>query len=189
MSDDLEVAALVGEALQRAGIEYLVGGSVASSVLGDPRATGDIDFAVRLTERNIPELVRELGADFEVDTEMLVDAVRRRRSANFFYLPLATKIDVFVRGGPAFDESEFARKIAIAPEGRPFFIASREDNLLRKLVWYRAGGHVSELQWRDVRGMLRLAGEDIDAGYLRTWAKDLGVADLLERALEQARAD
>jgi hypothetical protein len=188
LTPDLDVAVRVAQALDRAGIEYVVGGSVASSIVGEPRATQDVDFAVRLTDASVSRLIEELGPDFEVDEEMLREAVRRHRSANLYFSPVFLKIDLFVRGATEFDRSEFSRKVPITLEpGATVFVASREDNLLRKLVWFRAGGEVSDQQWRDVLGMLRIAAGTADVDYLRRWAPELGVADLLERVLEQAR--
>jgi hypothetical protein len=95
-----------------------------------------------------------------------------------------TKVDLFIRGGEAFDLSEFSRRIRVEvqpPEG--LFLASTEDNLLRKLRWFRMGGETSDRQWRDVLGLVRVAGDSFDLAYLRQWATSLGVADLLERAL------
>jgi hypothetical protein len=83
---------------------------VASSLQGEPRATNDIDFVVSLAPRHVGELVTALGEDFEVDADMLREALGRGTTANFFYLPLVTKIDVFGLGGSPFDEAEFARR-------------------------------------------------------------------------------
>jgi hypothetical protein len=68
----------------------------------------------------------------------------------------------------------------------PHPVPRAEDVVLLKLDWHRAGGEVSERQWGDVLGVLKVAAGDLDRGYLSLWAKDLGLADLLERALEAA---
>lgn len=191
MSEADEVTAVVvriARALERAGVEYMVGGSVATSVYGEPRATQDIDIAVKLEGEALPKLVAELGPDFAVDEEMLSDAIRRRRSANIFYLPFFMKIDLFIRGVSDYDEEEFSRKAVVEPSpGVRLFASSPEDNLLWKLRWFRMGGEVSEQQWRDILGLLRLGGESMDVQYLERWATTHLVADLLERARAQVR--
>jgi hypothetical protein len=185
----IEVAVRVARALERAGIEYMVGGSLASSAHGEPRATRDVDFAIRLTESAIDALVEALGPDFAVDEEMIRDAVRTGRSANLFFLPVFTKVDLFVRGTGEYDLAEFSRKSEIEPApGERVQASSPEDSVLWKLRWFRLGGEVSDQQWRDVLGLLRVSGATMDHGYLRRWAVTHGVGDLLDRAVTQARA-
>jgi hypothetical protein len=180
----VEVALAVARALEQCGIDYTLGGSVATSLQGEPRSTNDIDFAVKLTERSVQPFMLALGPDFEVDEEALIDAIRRRRSTNIFHLPSMTKIDLFIRGGEPFDLSEFSRRIRVLLQpSQGLFLASTEDNLLRKLRWFRMGGETSDRQWRDVLGLVRVAGQSLDLEYLRQWAASLGVSDLLERAL------
>lgn len=186
--DSADVAIRLARALERAGIDYAVGGSVASSAHGEPRATRDLDVAVRLTPALAPALIDALGPDFAVDARMLDEAIRTGRIVNIFYLPLFTKIDLFVRGHDAYDRAEFSRRQEIEPvPGEPIMASSAEDNLLWKLRWYRQGGEVSDQQWRDVLGLLRISGDRMDTGYLHEWATHHGVDDLLERAMTQSR--
>ena len=187
LPDDRDVALRVARALEAIGVEYALGGSVASSLQGEPRATNDVDFAVRLEEHHVTLLARELGPQFAIDQEGLREAVRQRRSDNIFYLPGAFKIDLFVRGGTPFDDSELSRRRLQPIRGEErVWVATPEDNVLRKLLWFRKGGEISDRQWRDVLGILRLPGQRLDSGYLQEWAPRLGVADLLERAMRQA---
>jgi hypothetical protein len=186
--DSADVAVRLARALERAGIEYAVGGSVASSAYGEPRATRDLDVAIRLTPALAPALIEALGPDFAVVADMLSDAIRTGRPLNIFYLPIFTKIDLFVRGRDAYDEAEFSRRHEIEPvPGESIMASSAEDNLLWKLRWYRQGGEVSDQQWRDVLGLIRISGDKMDAAYLRAWATHHGVDDLLERAMNQSR--
>jgi hypothetical protein len=185
--DVYDVALRVARALEELGIDYALGGSLASSLQGEPRATNDIDFAARLEERHVAPLAQRLGSDFVIDEEGLRDAIRRKMSHNIFFLPTVLKVDLFMRGGEPFDESELARRKRVTVrEGQAVFVASPEDNLLRKLAWFRMGGEVSDLQWRDVLGILRISGPELDRPYLALWAQQLDVADLLARALAQA---
>lgn len=88
--DALDVALLVAGALETIGCEYFVGGSVASSLQGEPRATNDIDFVVAMSSWRVPAFAAALGSDFEVDQGSLREAVASGRCANIFYLPLVT---------------------------------------------------------------------------------------------------
>jgi hypothetical protein len=188
VEDALDVALLVARALESVGAEYFVGGSVASSLQGEPRATNDIDFVVSLPPGRVAELVTALGADFEVDQDMLRDALGRGSSANFFYLPLVTKIDVFGLGGAPFDEAEFSRRkrVRVKRSGQELFVKSPEDTVLRKLLWYRDGGGVSEKQWRDIVEVLRVSGAQMTPSYLDGWALRLDITELLARARADA---
>ena len=58
--------------------------------------------------------------------------------------------------------------------------------VLSKLKWFRMGGESSEAQWRDVLGLLKMCGASMDSAYLRQWADQEGVGDLLERAWREA---
>jgi hypothetical protein len=130
-----------------------------------------------------------LGNDFEVDTDMLRDAVLRARCANAFCLPLVTKIDFFGRGYEPFDDSEFTRRrpVVVSASGESIIVKSAEDTVLRKLLWFREGGEVSEKQWRDVVSVLRISGRSMDDAYLSSWASRLDIGGLL-RAAREARS-
>jgi hypothetical protein len=184
----LEVALRVARALAAAQVPYVLGGSVATSLQGEPRATRDIDFAVHLIEAQVPTLVAALGTDFDADEEALREAARLRRSTNIFYLPAVTKVDLFVRGNEGFDRSEMERRVYYQPIAgeASIAVATPEDNLLRKLAWFRSGGEISDQQWRDILGLLRSGRSTLDRSYLASWAPVLGVSDLLERAFAQA---
>jgi len=181
------VAVALGEALERAGIPYFVGGSVASSVHGVPRFTRDLDVVVDLKEAQIPRLLAAVGPDFDIDEESLREEARRRGSWNIFHVPSVLKIDLFFLKGDPFSESQLARRVAleVAPGKRVYF-ASAEDTILRKLLWYREGNQSSEQQIPDVVAILRVKRGELDAGYLDRWAARLGIADLLDRARSEA---
>jgi hypothetical protein len=89
----LDVALHVARAVESCGGEYFVGGSVASSLQGEPRATNDIDFVLSLPLGRVRSFCEALGPDFEVDADMLETALARASTASAFFLPLVTKID------------------------------------------------------------------------------------------------
>jgi hypothetical protein len=179
----------VARALDAAGIEYVVGGSVASSLVGELRTTNDIDLAVILPEARLADAVARLDGLFFVDAESARDAVRRRASFNIFHRATMLKIDLFVLAGGAFDRERMRRRNRVelvAGSGTLIALPTPEDVILRKLAWFRDGGGVSEKQWRDVCGVLKVQRERIDRAYLRTWAVELRVSELLERVLIEA---
>jgi hypothetical protein len=188
--DAIDIALKVAAALSSVGAEYFLGGSLASSLHGEPRATNDIDFVIALPLGRIDALKSALGPDFELDTDMLRDAIRRAGSANAFYLPVVTKVDFFGRGYEPFDESEFSRRRAtvVRANGDSLIVKTPEDTVLRKLLWYREGGGVSEKQWRDITSVLRVSGTRMDGHYLDIWAARLDLIELMNRARESATA-
>lgn len=190
LEDALAIALRVAISIESNGGEYFLGGSLASSLQGEPRATNDIDFVVSLPLGRLDAFRQSLGDDFELDVEMLRDALLHARTANAFYLPLVTKIDFFGRSYEAFDESEFSRrrKVTVRSSGENLFLKSPEDTVLRKLLWYREAGCVSDKQWRDVVSVLRVNAGLLDGEYLTRWSSALTVADLLARAQQAANS-
>ncbi len=184
----LDVALLVAAVLDDIGCEYFIGGSVASSLQGEPRATNDIDMVVAMMPHRVREFAEKLGPDFEVDQDMLRDALTRGSCANIFYLPMVTKVDLFALGPSRYDEVEFnrRRKVKVRSTGEELFVKAPEDTVLRKLLWYRDGGEVSSKQWRDIVEVLRVSAAEINQQYLVTWASSLRVDDLLSRAQSEA---
>jgi len=182
--DAIGIALRVARAIESAGGAYFVGGSLASSLQGEPRATNDIDIVLDLPIGRIGALVAALGADFEVDTDMLRHALSHGQSCNIFYLPTVMKVDLFGVGPAPYDETEFARRraVPVGPSGETLVVKSPEDSVLRKLLWYREGGGVSDRQWRDVVEVLRVSGAGMDSSYLQTWAERLGLSSLVGRA-------
>jgi hypothetical protein len=97
------------------------------------------------------------------------------------------KVDVFIAGGTPLDTQQIARRHLVpVGDGRTIGVHPPEDILLQKLRWYRMGGEVSDRQWRDVLGIVRVQGTRLDRQYLRRNAPALQVSELLERALTEA---
>ena len=108
------------------------------------------------------------------------------------HIATAFKVDVFVPRATAYADVEMERRqsqVIDEDTGENLVFATAEDTVLAKLLWYRQGDEVSERQWRDVLGILRVAGRSLDGGYLSLWAGELGVADLLDRALGETRSE
>jgi len=188
---DLVAALLpVIEALDSLGVRYYVGGSVASSIHGVPRASIDADVVAELGAQHVAPLAAGLSALYYRDEHRMREAVERRLSFNVIHLATMFKVDVFVSKGRPFDVAASGRArleaLGESPEAPRARVASPEDTLLAKLEWYRRGGESSERQWSDIIGLLKVRAGRLELAYLAEWAKALGVADLLERASLQA---
>jgi hypothetical protein len=182
--DPIAVALSVVRVLDTLRIANTVGGSIACSFAGEPRSTIDIDIVAAIEAPHIPALVAALSPDFYVDAEALLRAVRTRGTTNLIHQASMLKVDLFVAGGTPLDAQQLARRQMVrVGEGRTIGVHPPEDILLQKLRWYRLGGEVSDRQWRDVLGIVRVQATRLDLAYLRQNAPILGVADLLDRAL------
>ncbi|MDH3254311.1 MAG: hypothetical protein OEM62_04905 [Acidobacteriota bacterium] len=185
-ADPIDIALRVAHVLETHDIRYVVGGSLASSMSGEPRSTLDVDLVVELSEENIEAVVAALGKDFYSDTEALRRAVRDKSSANLIHLATSIKVDLFVMGGSPADGEQMDRRqhvqVAADPD-RFLYVYTPEDILLQKLRWYRMGGETSDRQWRDILGIVLVQGDRLDLTYVRRSAEHLEVSELLERAL------
>jgi hypothetical protein len=185
--DPIGVAASVIRILDTLGVASTIGGSIASSLAGEPRSTIDIDVVAALEESHVHALASSVSSDFYVDEDALRRAVRTRTTANLIHRETMLKVDLFVAGGTPLDAQQLARRQRLDfGDGRTIHVHPPEDILLQKLRWYRLGGGVSDRQWRDVLAIVRVQGSRLDRAYLQQNAPVLGVEDLLERALSES---
>ena len=189
MDDILEITMVVAETFDRLGVAYVVADSLASSLHGIPRATQDVDIVADLHLGDVARFVAALRSSFYVDEDAVRTAVETRASFNVVHLTSYFKADVFVAMDDVATRLEVERGQRIALGGTPareIRVASAEDVVARKLAWFSLGDEVSERQWDDALGVLRVAGATLDVGYLRHISALLGVEALLDRALRAA---
>ncbi len=185
----LEVTLKVTGVFERLGVPYLIGGSLASILYGMVRTTQDADIVAEMRLEHLQPFLVALQDEFYIDEEMIADAIRCNSSFNIIHRETIFKVDVFIPRLRPFLRSQLARaQIQTFDLEMPVSakFASPEDTILAKLEWYRLGGEVSGQQWRDVLGILKVREGELDLAYLRTWARELQVSDLLERALNEA---
>ncbi len=191
MNDDAIQAAyeLAGQ-FDRLGVPYLIGGSMASAVWGEPRFTLDVDFVAALRNGHVQPLLAALGEAWYADADSIREAIEQRASFNLIRLERMVKVDVFVppEGGLHASKWGRARREVLDPESaQTVAVTSAEDILLQKLDWYRSGGCASETQWRDVTSLLRIQGAHLDDEYLNHWASEMELPELLARARDEAQ--
>ena len=192
LAEPLRITQCVTKVLEQLNIPYLVGGSLASSLHGIPRATQDVDIVANLEFHHIPLLVNALEAEFYIDADMIQEAIQQRSSFNVIHLETMFKIDIFVFQVDLASQEEMARREQYQVSDNPpqtLFLASAEDIILHKLYWFQLGGGVSERQWNDVLGVLQVRRDAFDYEYLRRWAQYREVSQLLEQALREAELE
>ena len=186
MDESLRVTLTIAGILDSLEVRWFLGGSLASSVHGIPRATLDADIVADLRLVTVLPLLKALGEDWYAEEGSIRMAIAERSSFNLIHFSSAMKVDVFVPKLRRFEGEQFSRakRIPIVEgSGIEIPICSPEDIVIAKLEWYRAGGELSERQWGDVLGVLRVNSKQLDLEVMRSNANELGVTDLMMKAL------
>jgi hypothetical protein len=179
--------------LRRLGVKHYICGSLASSFYGTNRMTADVDIVAELLPSHVAPFVESLRGDFYVDERMIRDAIARKSCFNVIQLSTSFKVDIFARKNRPYDANVMDRIKEQAidvnfPTSR-FCVQSAEDTLLAKFEWYRLGDEISDRQWQDVKGVMKVNGAMLDRAYLQKWAAELGVDDLLAKAWKEVEGD
>ncbi len=172
--------------LNRLEIPYMVGGSFASSLWGQPRQTHDLDLAVMLTSADIQPLFDAVSNDFMASINDMQEAIGSRdefRAFQLIHFEETFKLDVFVLRTNEYTKASFARTQLhpILPEFLAPF-ASAEDTVITKLRWFVLGNRVSDKQWNDIVQVLEMQQGSLDEDYMTHWATHFDVLDLLREA-------
>ena len=140
-----------------------------------------------------PPLSAELSKEFYADEGVMREAVRACRPFNLIHYESSYKFDLFPVPADPYYQGELDRRTVTEfsfGEGSSlrFPVVTPEDTVLTKLVWRQTGGEVSERQWSDVLGIIKVRGQELDQEYLRRWAAHLGVTQLLQRVWERGQS-
>lgn len=191
-SDVVAVTLRVVHLLEELGVRYVIGGSLASSVHGTMRSTGDVDFVVDLRPEHVQPFVRALADEFYLSENRVTQAVEAGGSFNLIALEEVFKVDFFVAKDKPFESAQLSRgqalRVSRNAEER-VNVSTPEDVVVAKLMWYRKGGEVSDRQWEDVLGVLRVKAGTLDEAYLMRMAEEVGVIHLLRQALDEAHRE
>ena len=190
MESPFKVLSLVASVLEQQQITYVLVGSFASSIHGMYRSTADIDIVADLKSAQVIPLLNALQGSFYVDEHAVREAIDRQQSFNAIHFDSVFKVDIFIPKSDEFSKKQIERRElrTIDPElEQMIYVATAEDTILAKLRWYNAGGQVSTYQWTDVIGIIGASATRLDLDYLQEWAKKLGLANLLETAITEAK--
>jgi len=164
--------------LEQLGIRYVIVGSTASSLYGEPRMTLDLDVVVKLSISHVQPLLDAFPEpDYYVSSDAIREAVRTKFQFNILHLSSGLKVDMIVASDSEFDRSLFdrCRQLTIGSMGVPAFVAAPEDVIVKKLQYFVEGG--SEKHLRDIVGMLNVQRDRIDRAYLLDWIARLQLHD------------
>ena len=178
----------VVDAFEALGIRYMIGGSQASVYYGEPRFTQDIDIIADVRAVHLPGLRERFpSGEFYLSEDAAREAVETRGQFNVIHPASGLKIDVFVNKESEYDRLRLERRqrLPLLP-GREAYFARPEDIIVYKLLYFREGG--SELHIRDVLGILRVSGTELDTRYVADWAERLGLDVLWESVVKRAEA-
>ena len=179
MSEELEVLKVVTQRLNKAGISYIISGSIAANYYTVPRMTRDIDIVIELKDADINNFIGLFQKDFYTDKEMIKKEVLRKGIFNLIHNQYVVKIDFIVRRDLEFQKSAFFRRKKVLIEKTLMWFISAEDLILAKLIW--AKDSHSEMQLKDVRNLL-ITVKDLDTRYIEGWINKLSLGLIYEKA-------
>ncbi|MFC1521132.1 hypothetical protein ACFL6Y_01855 [Elusimicrobiota bacterium] len=182
-----ELLTHVIQALDQAGIEYMITGSIVSSLQGEPRSTHDIDMVIAINRTQVMRLTEAFSSpDYYLDKNSIFDAIDKQDMFNMINISTGDKVDFWMLTGEGFDQSRFSRRCTEQFMGIKMSVSSPEDTILAKLRWARLSGG-SEKQFTDALRVYEVQCEKLDMTYLERWAKTLEVEDLWQRLKGEAQ--
>jgi hypothetical protein len=176
-----ELLKKVVTAMETTGTPYMLTGSYASSLQGEPRLTHDIDLVVAITPAAAQLLLVEFPPpDYYLDETAINNAIQHKSQFNLVDIRHGDKVDFWMLSDEPFDQSRFARRITEEFEGQRLFVSRPEDTILMKLRWAKMSGG-SEKQLADARSVLELQGNKLDVDYIEQWATSLDIVALWQQ--------
>ncbi|MEO8231754.1 MAG: hypothetical protein ABI638_05705 [Ignavibacteriota bacterium] len=180
----------VFKALDESSIGYFIGGSIASSAYGIARATMDVDMILNIAPFQVKSFFDKLKGKYYIDIEIINDALVNKSSFNILHLDSMLKIDFFILKDQTYPLNAFQRRIQSSlddsDDSVKVFLCSPEDIIISKLEWFKLSDESSERQWSDILGVVKVQKNNLDKEYLKHWAIQLDLFNLLQKAFEQS---
>nr|CAJ71644.1 hypothetical protein kustc0899 [Candidatus Kuenenia stuttgartiensis] len=174
------------QALKNAGIQYMITGSVASSLQGEPRSTHDIDVIVAIQKPAVKKLIESFSPpDFYADEDSICDAINKQKMFNIIDVKEGDKVDFWILTDEPFDQSRFSRRYVEEVLGIKLQVSKPEDTILAKLRWAKLSGG-SEKQFTDALRVYEVQFGKLDMNYMEYWVKKLGVEPLWKQLKNEA---
>jgi hypothetical protein len=176
------------DALERMRAPYVVVGSIASIAYGESRFTQDIDVVAAFEMRHVGPLVAAFPpSEFYLNEEAVREAIRTSFQFNVIHPASGNKIDFMLPRDDEWSRTQMARArpIRLLPD-REVMTAAPEDVILGKLWYYSEGGGDRHL--RDIAGILRVSGEDVDRTEVERWARERGHLEIWQQIVAKVDA-
>jgi len=181
-----ELLKKVFQILEDIGIEYMITGSIASSLQGEPRSTHDIDIVVSIQKSAVTALFAAFPTpDFYLNRQSIIDAIDTQGMFNLIDSKEGDKVDFWMLTAEPFDRSRFSRKYIEEIMGIRVWVSSPEDTILAKLRWAKLSGG-SEKQFLDALRVYEVQSGKLDTSYLENWVGNLEIEPLWKRLQDEA---
>ncbi|MFI5188058.1 MAG: hypothetical protein ACHQF0_15110 [Chitinophagales bacterium] len=168
-------------------IDYMVTGSLVSSMQGEPRATHDADILVNITSSLIPVLISNfIPPDYYLSEDAIKEAIQHKSMFNLLDTMEGDKVDFWILTDDPFDQSRFERKYEEKMLGISMKISTPEDTILMKLRWAKLSGG-SEKQFTDALRVYEVQFGKLDLAYIESWATNLNLKELWEKLKQEAQ--
>ncbi|MDH5519867.1 MAG: nucleotidyltransferase family protein [Acidimicrobiia bacterium] len=178
LAEQRQLLRLVVDKLTALEIVYMVSGSLASSLHGEPRMTRDIDIVVD----GSADQLRSFAGSFDPATHYVTDpivALSHRSMFTIVEIPTGWKVDLMIRKDRVFSRTELERRMWATIGDVELMVVSPEDSILSKLEWMKLSE--SDRQLADVSGIIAAYHDNLDWDYIQRWAAELGLEDELAR--------
>jgi hypothetical protein len=169
------------EALEQAEVPYAITGAWASMSYGTSRSTHDLDLVVALTVEQAAKVAEALPPPIYADPVWMQEAAALGEFFNIIDPESAVKVDCWPLKTDDYSRVQFERRVRRTLAGQPVWMLAPEDVILSKLRWYRLSE--SQQQLNDCVGVWKVQKNTLDLDYLRRWAGQLALTELLHRVM------
>lgn len=172
------------DALNAAGVPFMLVGSFSSNFYGIARSTRDVDFVVQLGNTSLAPLSEKLGPEFRLDPQMSFETITATHRLVASHRASAFKVEFFLLSDDPHDQKRFARRRRALLPGHETYIAAPEDVIITKLRWCKSGNRRKDVD--DVRNVIRVQRQTLDWSYIERWCDAHGTRSLLDQIKNEA---
>ncbi len=179
--NEVDVTLWLVRALSEMNAEYVISGSFASNLWGEPRATRDVDIVYAPASLDLGEFRRRVENEFELDPQMRVEAITGTLRHVATHRRTGFQAELFLLSDDPFDRSRFARRRAVKFGDTEVYFLTAEDIVVQKLRWLARGGEQKHRE--DLRKLLAVQQANLDWAYVRRWTAEHRTDNLLNDLL------